>query len=153
MSGLRPTALFCAVLLILAWGFPARGELFGDYVSYTACEMCHADKAAGWKTTAHARAFEDLKKQGEEKQENPGCVQCHVVAYEKDGGFIDMELTPELIGVQCECCHGPGKKHTETFSAENIIGKPGEDVCRACHTEGQDKNFDYETKSRLVHGE
>ena len=153
MSGLRLAAILgCAALILLGWGSTARGELFGDYKGYEACEMCHGDLVAGWKTTPHARAFEDLKKQGEEKQENPGCVQCHVVAYGKDGGFIDMELTPELKDVQCESCHGPGKTHTETFSAGDIVGKPGEDVCRQCHTEGQDKNFDYEKKSKLVHG-
>ena len=130
-----------------------RGEILGDYVSYTACEACHPDKAEGWKTTPHAKAFEVLKTQGEEKQQNPGCIQCHVVAYEKDGGFIDMELTPELKDVQCESCHGPGKQHSETINIEDIVGKPGEEICRTCHTEGQDQAFDYEKKSKLVHGE
>ena len=41
----------------------------------------------------------------------------------------------------------------ETFLAEDIVGSPGEELCRKCHTEGQDKNFDFETKSKLVHGE
>ncbi len=131
----------------------ARSEILGDYLSYTACEICHPDKAEGWKKTPHAHAFDTLKTQGEEKQENPGCIKCHVVAYEEDGGFIDMELTPELKDVQCESCHGPGKNHTETISAEAIIGNPGEEICRACHTEGQDKAFDYEKKSKVVHGE
>ena len=154
MSGLRTTAILgSAAFILLGWGSIARGELFGDYQGYETCETCHGDLVDGWKTTPHASAFEDLKKQGEEKQENPGCVQCHVVAYGKDGGFIDMELTPELKDVQCESCHGPGKKHNETFSAEDIVGKPGEEVCRQCHTEGQDKNFNYEKKSKLVHGE
>jgi hypothetical protein len=138
---------------VLGWGTAVHSEILGNYVGYTACEMCHSDVVGGWKTTAHARAFEDLKTQGEEKQENPGCVRCHVVAFEKEGGFIDMELTPELKDVQCEACHGPGKKHTETFSAGDIVGSTGEGVCRECHTEGQDKNFDYAKKSKLVHGE
>jgi len=146
-------------LIVPGWLFlslitaPAvHSEILGDYVGYSACEICHPEKAEGWKTTPHARAFETLKTQGEEKQENPGCVKCHVVAYEKDGGFIDMDLTPELNNVQCESCHGPGKQHSETVSAEGILGKPGEEVCRTCHTEGQDKAFDYEKKSKLVHG-
>jgi len=148
---------YLILLGLLCAGFifsPAvRGELLGDYVSYTTCEMCHSDKAEGWKTTPHAEAFEVLKTQGEEKQQNPNCIQCHVVGYDKDGGFIDMELTPELKDVQCESCHGPGKQHVETMSTEAIKGKPGEEVCRTCHTEGQDKDFDYEKKSKLVHGE
>lgn len=141
---------FFSIVLIMA--SVIQGEILGDYLGYTACAPCHTDVASGWQTTPHAKAFETLKTQGEEKQENPGCIQCHVVAYEEDGGFIDMELTPELAGVQCESCHGPGKKHTETMSAEAINRDPGEDVCRKCHTEEQDKNFDYEKKSQLVHG-
>jgi len=145
--------LMGSLFVILTIASAVRSEILGDYMSYTSCEICHSDKAEGWKTTPHAHAFETLKTQGEEKQQNPGCIQCHVVAYEKDGGFIDMDLTPELKDVQCESCHGPGKQHTETMSAEAILGKPGEEVCRACHTEGQDKAFDYEKKSKLVHGE
>ncbi len=153
MARWRIAAIVAPFLLVLGWGTAVEGEILGEYVGYTACEPCHSDIAAKWKATAHARAFEDLKTQGEEKQETPGCVRCHVVAYGEDGGFIDMDLTPELKDVQCESCHGPGKKHTETFSAGDIIGQTPEDVCRACHTEGQDKDFDYGKKSKLVHGD
>lgn len=131
----------------------ARAEIMGDYVSYTACADCHEEIVEGWKTTPHAHAFETLKKQGEEKQTNPGCVKCHVVAFDAEGGFIDMELTPELKDVQCENCHGPGRKHAESEDPADIIGKPDEAGCRVCHTEGQDKNFNFEKKSKYVHGE
>jgi hypothetical protein len=127
-------------------------EILGDYVSFEACNDCHEEKVIGWKTTTHAHAFETLKRQGEEKQQNPGCVQCHVVAFNADGGFIDMDLTPELKDVQCESCHGPGRQHAESQDPDHIIIKPDEKVCRVCHTPGQDKNFNYEKKSRLVHG-
>lgn len=139
-------------LIISLIPFTASGEIFGDYVGYKACEQCHADKVEGWLTTGHARAFENLKKQGEEGQENPGCVKCHVTAMDADGGFIDLTLTPELKDVQCESCHGPGAKHVESEDATDIDGNPKEDACKACHTPGQDKNFDFGKKSLLVHG-
>lgn len=151
MSGWKIAFILVSFCIVLGWGTPIHSEILGDYLSYTACEPCHPDKAEGWKTTPHAHAFDSLKTQGEEKQENPGCLQCHVVAYNEDGGFIDMELTPELKDVQCESCHGPGRLHTETLSADDIL-KPEEDTCRKCHTEGQDKEFDFEKKSQLVHG-
>lgn len=125
-------------------------EILGDYLGYTACVECHQDIVDKWKVTKHGNAFEDLKTQGVEKQENPGCFRCHVVAYNEDGGYIDMELTPELKDVQCEACHGPGKTHIETLSTDDIK-KATEEVCRQCHTEGQDKDFDYVKKSKLVH--
>lgn len=142
------TSLFAGLILASA----VHSEILGNYAGYTACEVCHPEIVAGWKTTPHAKAFEALKTQGEEKQQNPGCVQCHVVAYGKDGGFIDMDLTPELKDVQCESCHGPSKPHAETVTMEGLV-EPGEEVCRTCHTEEQDMSFDYDTKSKLVHGE
>ncbi|EGB14570.1 hypothetical protein DND132_1361 [Pseudodesulfovibrio mercurii] len=144
-------AVACFLLSLAAAA--AHAELFGDYVGYTACEECHADVVKGWKTTPHANAFEDLKQQGEEKQSVPGCVRCHVVAMDADGGFIDMDLTPELKDVQCENCHGPGRKHVASQDPADIVARPDEALCRTCHTEGQDKNFDYKVKSRFVHGE
>lgn len=140
----------CAAVVTIS---VAEAEILGDYLSSTACMDCHAEIVEGWKTTPHARAFETLKTQGEEKLTNPGCVKCHVVGFDQDGGFIDMDMTPELKGVQCECCHGPGRKHVESQDPSDIVGRPGETTCRACHTEGQDKNFDFGKKSRLIHGE
>ena len=141
----------CAILFL--WGSTAgRAELLGDYVSVTACVECHEEEAAGWKTSPHAHAFETLKEQGEEKQSAQGCIKCHVVGFEKDGGFIDMQLTPELKDVQCEACHGPGRRHAESEDPADIMGKPDAVLCRSCHTEGQDKNFDFETKKMFVHG-
>jgi hypothetical protein len=152
MRGKKVLVLLGLVFVCLLPASALQGEILGDYLGYSACTPCHADKVTGWKTTPHAKAFEVLKTQGEEKQQNPGCMQCHVVGYDKDGGFIDMELTPELRDVQCESCHGPGRKHAESMNPEAILGKPEEAACRTCHTEGQDKSFDFKTKSQLVHG-
>ena len=150
MNSFRCTLTVILFLALTGWGKSIRSEILGDYLGYKACIDCHTDIAEKWKTTKHGNAFENLKTQGTEKQENPGCFRCHVVAYDEDGGYIDMELTPELKDVQCEACHGPGRKHTETLSTDDIY-KASEEVCRKCHTEGQDKDFNYEKKSKLVH--
>ena len=150
MNHFRYTLIVILFLAFTGWGKSIRSEILGDYLGYTGCVECHSDITEKWKATKHGNAFENLKTQGSEKQENPGCFRCHVVAYDEDGGYIDMELTPELKDVQCEACHGPGRKHTETLSADDIK-KASEEVCRKCHTEGQDKDFDYDKKSKLVH--
>lgn len=148
-------AIFLLAFFLVFGAFTTgRTEVFGDYLGYMACGDCHDDKVSGWEKTTHAHAFATLLKEGPDKQSIPECVKCHVVAYEKDGGFIDMELTPELKDVQCESCHGPGRVHVESDGdAPMIVGMPGGEICRACHTEGQDKDFDYEKKKKLVHGE
>ena len=118
MSRLGYILISILFLVVLGWGNSLRSEILGDYLGYTACMDCHEDIVNKWKNTRHGNAFENLKTQGPEKQENPGCFRCHVVAYNEDGGYIDMELTPELKDVQCEACHGPGKKHIETMSGD-----------------------------------
>ncbi|MDD2220057.1 MAG: cytochrome c family protein, partial [Desulfoplanes sp.] len=110
----RLFVLLGAVIVTLYIISSAQAELFGDYVGEKACADCHEAQARGWLTTPHAHAFADLAHQGEEKQTTPGCVKCHVVAMEADGGFIDTDLTPELINVQCESCHGPGARHVQS---------------------------------------
>jgi hypothetical protein len=126
-----------------------KAELLGDYIGAKSCAECHAEIAESWANTPHAKAFESLKKEG--KDNIPGCVKCHSVAYEQDGGFIDMELTPELAGVQCETCHGPGLKHRDSADPEHIIRNSQKEGCRTCHTPGQDANFDFEAKVKKIH--
>jgi len=151
MFKLIMTAFLLGVCLLGLSG-QAHAELLGDYLGYKACVDCHGDIVAGWKKTPHGNAFEDLKQQGEEKQSIPGCFKCHVVGFETDGGYIDMNVTPELADVQCEACHGPGRKHVENGGDPAFITqKADEAVCRTCHTEGQDKNFDFEKKKLWVH--
>lgn len=151
---MKPAILIISLCLGIGLGSTAvKAEIMGDYLGYTACISCHKEIVSGWRTTPHANAFETLKEQGEEKQNIAGCVQCHVVAFEKDGGYIDMALTPELKDVQCEACHGPGRKHVESEGdPAEIQVRADEALCRTCHTQGQDKNFEYAVKSRLVHG-
>lgn len=144
--------MFCVALTIALAPLKGNAELLGDYVGYKACIGCHEEKVEGWKTTPHAHAFESLAKQGKEKQTTAGCVECHVVAFEEEGGFIDMAMTPELADVQCESCHGPGKKHVESEGDPSLLTMtPSDASCRNCHTIGQDRNFNFDHKKRWVH--
>jgi predicted CXXCH cytochrome family protein len=127
-----------------------RAEQTGAYVGAEKCAPCHSDINDTWKNTRHAKAIDSLKKSSQEKL--PACVKCHVTGIEKDGGFIDYELTPEMAGVQCEVCHGPGSAHIAGPSAKNITKDPGAALCRQCHTQGQDPGFNYESKVKGVHG-
>ena len=133
------------LLLILLMNTPETcAEPSATYVGWKNCETCHPEIAGSWQNTRHAKAIESLKKS---KQETlPACVKCHVTGYEKDGGFIDNELTPEMAGVQCEVCHGPGSDHVEIW--EEVYPKktltpeqqgraqlpiPNVDNCLKCH--------------------
>ena len=65
---------------------------------------------------------------------------------------MDLEITPELGGVQCEECHGPARSHiSDPGEKKKLIANPGEPKCRLCHTSGQDPNFNYGKKVKQVH--
>jgi predicted CXXCH cytochrome family protein len=136
-----------ALSLITPWTY---AEESGTYVGWTKCEPCHAPINKTWQETPHAKAFESLKKTGQ--QNLPDCVKCHVTGYEHDGGFIDSELTPEMAGVQCEVCHGPCSNHVKNPVEKKTIKESGEALCRQCHTKGQDPGFNYAAKVKLAHG-
>jgi predicted CXXCH cytochrome family protein len=143
----KASAIVSLLLLLNAAG--AYSEPAATYVGGKKCAVCHSDINDAWQKTRHAKAIESLKKS---KQESlPACVKCHVTGYEKDGGFIDYELTPEMAGVQCEACHGAGSQHAESPSAKNITKESGAVLCRQCHTERQDAGFNYAVKAKAVH--
>jgi hypothetical protein len=139
------TLSVCFLISLKGWG-----QSSGGYAGWRACMACHAAKVKSWKETPHAKAFESLRKTNQEKI--PGCVSCHVTAFEEPDGFIDVELTPELTDVQCEECHGPAKKHVGNMMIrEGMVAKPDERKCKKCHTAGQDPRFNYNEKRKSVH--
>ena len=109
------------------------------YASATECLPCHQEIGNAWKETRHARALETLKAEGQSY--NPECVECHVVGFES-GGYVSDAMTPELGGVQCESCHGPGKVHLQDPSAG--YGKEARKACSKCHTRAKDPRFSFE---------
>jgi hypothetical protein len=135
--------MMVAVTIAAAAGKPV-------YAGWKTCAGCHPTAAVEWQKSRHAQAYQSLtnSKQGD----LPGCVGCHVTGYNQEGGYIDYELTPELVGVQCEECHGPGSGHLQSATRNDIRSSPGVASCRRCHTQGQDPGFDYREKIRHVHG-
>ena len=72
---------------------------------------CHMKQYQVWSESQHAIAYEDLEIV--EKAFDPACVKCHVVGFDKPGGFLDINVTGHLMNVQCESCHGAGRGHVE----------------------------------------
>lgn len=138
-----------AILSFAAYSSQASAQA-PVYIGWEKCETCHKDHVAAWKKTRHHDAFDSLK--NERKERNLTCVPCHTVGYGAPSGFMDIDITPHLAGVQCESCHGPGKAHADAPMDGGVINPaPAEAVCRECHTKGQDSAFDYEFMSKIVH--
>lgn len=157
----RPLILFGALLLGLALTGATSGEEFA-YVGSKNCKKCHIKEHRSWEATKMAQAFESLKPGvAADKKKAAGldpdkdyttdkeCVGCHTTGFGKPGGFVDIATTPDLAGVGCEMCHGPGGTYTkdEHMSLKNkeykladlvkvgLVGKVSAEQCTVCHNE------------------
>ena len=133
-----------------------------SYIGAKKCgKACHFKQHKSWKTTKMATAYDNLKpgvraeaktKAGLDPNKDyttdPECLSCHTTGYGKPGGFVDIETTPQLAGITCEACHGPGsdliKKMTlkykdhpvEEMRGLGLIYPPKEDSCTSqCHND------------------
>ena len=118
------------------------------YVGKDRCMECHEETVVSWAKTAHARALDSLIRKG--KEYDPQCLPCHVTGMNDKshgGGFVSLNLTPHMVNVQCEQCHGPGGLHAQ--DPENVSARlSGEQTCLSCHTKDTDPGFSYQKKQK-----
>jgi Cytochrome c554 and c-prime len=125
----------------------------GTYTGAKRCAGCHFKEFMAWKKTPHSKAYENMAKGAPKYAADPECLKCHITAYGIPGGYRG-EATPDLVGVSCEACHGPGSAHEEVakkytnvkvLSAEqkkevnSTIHLVVADTCIKCHLMQQHK--------------
>ena len=110
------------------------------FVGNDVCARCHQAEAAQWGGTPHARAWRTLVEK--KKDSTPDCVPCHVVGYGRPGGFATIDVTPKMINVGCENCHGMGTAHDSGIGGSGHV-QVAETVCRRCHDETSSPEFDF----------
>lgn len=124
----------------------APSDIENIYVGKDRCMECHEETVVSWAKTAHARALDSLIRKG--KEYDPQCLPCHVTGMNDKshgGGFISLNLTPHMVNVQCEQCHGPGGLHAQ--DPENVSARlSGKQTCLSCHTKDTDPGFSYQKK-------
>jgi hypothetical protein len=126
------------------------------FVGAESCRDCHRKVYEHWESTKHAHGYEPLisdpRDSGRNREHDAACVSCHTVGFEFVGGFVTADKTPELKGVQCESCHGPGSAHVDdSKDAAALLGmkRTAEDFrrnnrCIVCHDEDNDPHFDWD---------
>jgi hypothetical protein len=123
------------------------------------CRKCHLKEYRSWEKTAHATAHETLE--GEDAT-NAECQTCHNTGMGQPGGFVSMDETPKLAGVQCEACHGAGSEYKDRDTMKDQAASiaaglvlPDENTCKGCHNEQSPTfkgEFDFEKmKAEGVH--
>jgi hypothetical protein len=130
-------------MLAMRGGDDQDSDPVDHFVGVAVCERCHEPQAAQWRTTAHSIAWETLVR--ERKDATPECITCHVVGFNEPGGFRTAHLTPGLMNVQCENCHGVGTQHREGW-----LSQISPLTCQNCHRDEHDPEFDFEKKMPLV---
>ncbi|MCP4005661.1 MAG: redoxin domain-containing protein [bacterium] len=116
---------------------PAHGFSGSDL-----CGACHATEYTTWQLTSHASAYDTLVKHG--ATEKAECVKCHVVGFDRPGGFSIGKRTrlepSDFEDVGCESCHGRGGPHQSPDLAKRSDYEP---VCRTCHDSKHSLGFEY----------
>jgi len=157
-----------ALLLLLPHASNAQ------YVGVGKCRPCHFPQAKGWEPTKMAKAFEllkpgvaaDVKKAhnvdpSKDYTNDPNCLSCHVTGYGQPGGFVSVAQTPNLVGVQCEACHGPGAAYlkpalmslqNKQYKRADLVAAgmvmPTAETCQKCHNKKSPfyQPFDFKTR-------
>ncbi|MFT5442080.1 MAG: peroxiredoxin [Myxococcota bacterium] len=124
------------------------------YTGSDVCSVCHELEAQSYAFTQHATAYDTIVTHG--KTRDAECVSCHVVGFEKPGGYSFNESPAHLENVGCESCHGRGGPHlSPDFVPTEGAGskaKNYETVCQTCHNPTHSIGFDYdEFRPRISH--
>jgi Cytochrome c554 and c-prime len=149
------------------------------YVGVKKCKACHLKEFNSWAETKMAKSFAllspgvsaDAKKKAKLDPDknygaDPVCLACHTTGYGKPGGFVSLASTPELAGVQCEMCHGPGGTYTqkEHMSLTNkeyrkadlvklgLVGEITKSQCENCHNPKSPFFKDFKFEERKAKG-
>jgi hypothetical protein len=114
----------------------------GKYMGDANCKSCHAQAFDDLVDSRHQHAFETLVKSRDER--DPECAKCHVTGWALEGGFVDVDATPERKDVDCEQCHGPSSEHAANPRVKTPGGKVTKDTCLKCHDPENSPGFEFE---------
>jgi hypothetical protein len=111
------------------------------YAAWTECSECHEPIYATVTNTPHASAFKTLTPQ---QQTNSALLADSTVGYGLPTGFKSHKATPQLEGVQCENCHGPGAYHAASDMDPTVRPRVelAATVCGGCHTGPEHPTFE-----------
>ena len=126
------------------------------YLGSAACQTCHPQAYQVWKRSDHGNAYASLVRKS--RDSNPDCLRCHVLSLGSGDGFTGLTITPDLIDVHCESCHGRAGDHLRARTAHRSpeVGRMPQVVresCESCHDCIHSPYFDYDSYwEKIKHG-
>lgn len=128
---------------------PQEGK--ATFVGNAECAKCHEEAFAFWQESKHAQAWRTLEDDG--KHFDLTCVGCHVVGFQKPGGFCRLKDVDGFKDVGCENCHGPGSTHVASEDPSDIVLEaPAKTCTQSCHVPEHSDGFNYETYVKKITG-
>ena len=118
-------------------GEPLPPGLWG-YAPASMCVECHQPQTAAWRKTRHAHSVQTLQREG---RVLPECLTCHSEYFRMTNQFALLPAGED--GVQCATCHGDSLLHSVSSRKAQVFRKVPEDLCRSCHNQERDPDFDY----------
>lgn len=134
----------------------ARSQTTADlYVGEQACASCHLAAHKTNLASAHMRAYATLV--AKKSEFDPDCLRCHTVGYGARDGFLNLQRTAKLAGIQCESCHGRGGDHVKATDAGlrrvSTFRPVTPNTCVKCHDKENSENFRYASYwPKIAHG-
>lgn len=129
------------------------GEAEGYYLGAEACKQCHSTAYKNESHTRHFNTFVDDPKEehdfvstwrGAGKPDS--CLLCHTTGWntsKANHGADEVEYRKNLLGIQCESCHGPGSEHVKGGGDPSKITMDySAELCGSCHTGGHHPTYD-----------
>lgn len=126
------------------------------FLGSQSCQPCHQQAYEIWKGSDHSKAHQSLVRKA--RDSNPDCLRCHVLALGSGDGFRGIAITPDLINVHCESCHGRASNHVQAHtdgrdSSNARMQKVLPDSCQTCHDCIRSPQFSYDPYwEKIKHG-
>jgi Cytochrome c554 and c-prime len=112
------------------------------------CSKCHAPDDLIWQHSKHAIAWQALITKN--ANYDPYCQQCHTTGYGQLGGFENVSLSKDLVGVGCENCHGPSQLHVDNPKKKTPF--QAKEQCVRCHDHENSPTFEMKSYwAKVVH--
>jgi predicted CXXCH cytochrome family protein len=147
------SAIFVGIIGCTTGVTDTGGTGIARYLGAAVCKECHSSAYNDYVNTAHFDTMVDdpdnpydFYSIWEADGKPEYCLPCHTTGWDEtknNGGADEAENYENLLGIQCESCHGPGSLHVEGGGDKTQITVTyGAELCGSCHNGEHHPTYD-----------